>query len=257
MSIPDTPVPDNLTSDTAINDPAIPSKCSSFIKGIFDSLPIVVSCISISFTFRLNAVKLGFTSSEAISGKKTAIWVFGLTDEVFAAATTKLIKNQRNRSENWLVAIAICLWLPWVLGTVSGALLGNSHLDSYPAVEATMTFMLSAILAGIVTGCLVALIQAHITQLGKKSSLLLGDNRTPGKKIGKTGIILNSIGVASICSLLIVAGLADVIQEHNKFFPTLIGCFIIYVFFYKTHSIIFSTLSRSANFGLTFKVFMN
>ncbi|REF28960.1 putative branched-subunit amino acid permease [Xenorhabdus cabanillasii] len=253
MPIPDTPVPDNLTSDTAINDPAIPSKCSSFIKGIFDSLPIVISCIFISFTFRLSSVKLGFTSPEAVSGKKTAIWAFGSADEVFTAATTKLIKDQRNRSENWMVAIAICLWLHWVLGTVSGTLLGNSHLNSYPAVEATITFMLSAILAEIVIGCLAALIQAHITQLGKKSSLRPGANRTPGKKMGKIDIILNSIGVASICSLLI----PDVIQEHNKLFPTLIGCFIIYVFRYKTRSIIFSTLSRSAIFGLTFKVFMN
>ncbi|WP_340620753.1 hypothetical protein [Xenorhabdus siamensis] len=157
---------DNLTSGTAINAPAIPSKCSSFIKGIFDSLAI--SYISISFTFGLSAIKSGFTSLEVISGKKATTWAFGLTGEIFAKA-----------------------------------------------------------------------------------------NRTAGKKIGKIGIVLGSIGVVSICSLLIVAGIPVVIQEHNKLFSTLIGCFISYVFFYKTRSIIFSTLSRSAIFGLTFKVFMN
>ncbi|WP_052189603.1 MULTISPECIES: hypothetical protein [Xenorhabdus] len=165
MSIPDTPVPDGLTSGTAINDPAIPNKCSSFIKGIFDSLPIVISYISISFTFGLSAIK---SSLEAISDKKTATWAFGLTDKIFTRA-----------------------------------------------------------------------------------------NQTPGKKIGKIGIVLDSIGVASICSLLIVAGNADMMREHNKLFLTLIGCLIICVCFYKTRSISISTLSRSDIFGLTFKVFMN
>ncbi|WP_245759094.1 AzlD domain-containing protein [Xenorhabdus koppenhoeferi] len=46
-------------------------------------------------------------------------------------------------------------------------------------------------------------------------------------------------------------------KEHHKFFPTLIGCLAICFFFYKTRSIIVSTLSGAIVFGIIFKVFMN
>ncbi|CDG16951.1 AzlC family ABC transporter permease [Xenorhabdus doucetiae] len=150
---------------------------------------------------------LRYRIKQQLSNKKTVIWAFGLTDEVFAAATTKLIKDQRSWSENWMVAIAICSWLSWVLGTVAGAILGNGYLSSYPAVEAAMTFMLPAlflsfllasfkkqntycvtasllgalmgitffsipiaILAGIVGGCLAALLQTKNAQLNINTS---------------------------------------------------------------------------------------
>ncbi|MBI6548389.1 AzlC family ABC transporter permease [Xenorhabdus sp. VLS] len=150
---------------------------------------------------------LRYRIKQTLSKKKTAIWAFSLTDEVFAAATTKLIKDQRSWSENWMVAIAICSWLSWVFGTVAGTILGNGYLDSYPAVEAAMTFMLPAlflsfllasfkkqntycvtaallgaligitffsipiaILAGIMGGCLAALLPAKNTQLNNNTS---------------------------------------------------------------------------------------
>ncbi|WP_086113721.1 AzlC family ABC transporter permease [Xenorhabdus beddingii] len=150
---------------------------------------------------------LRYRIKQTLSGKKTVIWAFGLTDEVFAAATAKLIKDQRSWSENWMVAIASCSWLSWVLGTVAGAVLGNGYLDSYPAVEAAMTFMLPAlflsfllasfkkqnsycvtaallgallgivffsipiaILAGIMGGCSAALLQAKNAQLNNRTS---------------------------------------------------------------------------------------
>nr|WP_256548338.1 L-valine transporter subunit YgaH [Xenorhabdus bovienii] len=87
--------------------------------------------------------------------------------------------------------------------------------------------------------------------------LRFGVNRSPMTKAGNTGVVLDSIGIASICSLLIVSGIPDVIREHNKFFPTLIGCLIICLLFYKTRSISIATLSGATVFGLTFKVFMN
>ncbi|AOM40892.1 L-valine transporter subunit YgaH [Xenorhabdus hominickii] len=87
--------------------------------------------------------------------------------------------------------------------------------------------------------------------------LRLGANRSPAGKAGNTGVILDSIGIASICSLLIVSGIPDVMQEHKKLFPTLIGCLTICLFFYKTRSISISTLSGATVFGIIFKVFMN
>ncbi|AVF37159.1 AzlC family ABC transporter permease [Rahnella sikkimica] len=80
-----------------------------------------------------------------LSGKKTALWAFGLTDEVFAAATAKLVRDKRSWSENWMCGIALSSWLSWVFGTAVGALFGQGPLENYPAVEAALGFMLPAL----------------------------------------------------------------------------------------------------------------
>ncbi|WP_371734394.1 AzlC family ABC transporter permease [Brenneria sp. hezel4-2-4] len=76
---------------------------------------------------------------------KTALWAFGLTDEVFAAAAARLARNNRCWSENWMLGVAASSWLSWSLGTAVGALSGNGPLEDYPAVEAALSFMLPAL----------------------------------------------------------------------------------------------------------------
>ncbi|WP_455814135.1 AzlC family ABC transporter permease [Pseudomonas graminis] len=83
--------------------------------------------------------------TQALNPHKTPFWAFGLTDEVFAAATAKLYRDGRRWSENWMLGMALCSWLSWVLGTVAGAFSGNGLLDNYPAVEGALTFMLPAL----------------------------------------------------------------------------------------------------------------
>jgi len=80
-----------------------------------------------------------------LSRRKTALWAFGLTDEVFSAAIAKLIKDNRRWSENWMISVAACSWGAWVLGTAAGALCGDGPLNAYPALEAALTFMLPAL----------------------------------------------------------------------------------------------------------------
>ena len=80
-----------------------------------------------------------------LSPGKTALWVFGLTDEVFAAATARLMRNNRSWSENWILGIALCSWLSWVAGTALGALFGNGPLEQFPVIEASLAFMLPAL----------------------------------------------------------------------------------------------------------------
>lgn len=80
-----------------------------------------------------------------LNGRKTAVWAFGLTDEVFSAALARLIKDNRRWSENWMISVAACSWFSWVLGTIIGALSGNGPLDAYPAVAAALAFMLPAL----------------------------------------------------------------------------------------------------------------
>ncbi|WP_253926695.1 AzlC family ABC transporter permease [Dickeya dadantii] len=76
---------------------------------------------------------------------KTAWWAFGLTDEVFAAATARLARDNRRWSEPWMLGVALSAWLSWVAGTVIGAVFGNGPLEGYPAVEAALAFMLPAL----------------------------------------------------------------------------------------------------------------
>ncbi|STW79694.1 AzlC family protein [Klebsiella michiganensis] len=64
----------------------------------------------------------------ALSKKKTAVWAFGLTDEVFAAATAKLVRDNRRWSENWMIGIALMSWASWVFGTLIGAYSGSGLL---------------------------------------------------------------------------------------------------------------------------------
>ena len=42
---------------------------------------------------------------QRLQKSKTALWAFGLTDEVFAAATAKLVRNNRRWSENWMLGL--------------------------------------------------------------------------------------------------------------------------------------------------------
>ncbi|TKI05293.1 AzlC family ABC transporter permease [Martelella alba] len=97
-----------------------------------------------------------------LSGRKTAIWAFGLTDEVFTAAIAKLIRDNRRWSENWMISVAACAWGSWVAGTVLGALSGNGRLNAYPAVEAALTFMLPALFLSFL-----------LAAVGRRQSLVL------------------------------------------------------------------------------------
>ena len=44
-----------------------------------------------------------------------------------------------------MIGIALCSWLSWVVGTAVGAVFGNGPLKAYPAIEASLTFMLPAL----------------------------------------------------------------------------------------------------------------
>ncbi|NDL63949.1 AzlC family ABC transporter permease [Acerihabitans arboris] len=139
----------------------------------------------------------------ALSPRKTALWAFGLTDEVFSAAIARLIKDNRRWSENWMISVAACSWLSWVIGTAAGALSGNGPLDDYPAVEAALSFMLPAlflsfllaafqrrqslVLAASLTGALAGLLLMSIPMAilagigGGCVGALLGPALKPGK----------------------------------------------------------------------------
>ncbi|SVW18257.1 AzlC family protein [Klebsiella pneumoniae] len=188
---------------------ALPERVATVGEGVKDSLPIVISYLPVAFAFGLNATRLGFTPLESLffsciiyAGASqfviTAMLAAGSSLWV-AAATARLVRDNRRWSENWMLGLAFTSWASWVCGTLAGAWSGNGLLVDYPAVEAALGFMLpalfmsfllasfqrqqslcvtaalagalggillfsipAAILAGIVCGCLTALLQAML-----------------------------------------------------------------------------------------------
>ncbi|HEI8867712.1 L-valine transporter subunit YgaH [Serratia sp. AKBS12] len=78
----------------------------------------------------------------------------------------------------------------------------------------------------------------------------------PGLKRGKTALLLDSIGIASICALLVVSSAPVVMREPDKLLPTLVGFAALSLCFYRSKSIIFSTLVGALLFGVTLKILM-
>jgi len=73
---------------------------------------------------------------------------------------------------------------------------------------------------------------------------------------GMTGLLLDSIGIASICALLVVSSLPEILQHHDRLVPTLLGFGLLCITFYFTRSIIFSTLLSALGYGVTWKLLM-
>ena len=87
----------------------------------------------------------------ALNKKKTALWAFGLTDEVFAAATARLVRDNRRWSENWMLGLAFTSWASWVCGTLAGAWSGNGLLVAHEDAQ-SLADALALVLTQVETG---------------------------------------------------------------------------------------------------------
>ncbi|MEL4012616.1 L-valine transporter subunit YgaH [Dryocola clanedunensis] len=86
--------------------------------------------------------------------------------------------------------------------------------------------------------------------------LRLRANATRPAKRGATGVLLDSIGIASICALLVVSCAPEIMQDGRRLLPTLVGFAVLGVSFYKTRSIIIPTLLSALGYGLAWKLMM-
>lgn len=137
--------------------------------------------------------------TRSLNKKKTAVWAFGLTDEVFAAATAKLVRDNRRWTENWMLGIAFCSWLSWVAGTLIGAYSGNGLLVDYPAVEAALSFMLPALFMSFL-----------LASFQRKQSLSVAASLAGAL----AGVTLFSIPAAILAG--IVCGCLTAVAEHLR-----------------------------------------
>ena len=101
---------------------------------------------------------------------------------------------------------------------------------------------------------LIGVLVGTVNFLFRYLPLRLGTSRASGSlKRGKVGAVLDSIGIASICALLIVSSVPEIQQHTNKLLPTLVGCLTLTLCFYQTRSIVVSTLLGAFCYGIAFK----
>lgn len=77
--------------------------------------------------------------------KKTALWSWGLTDEVFASGMIKLSQRRQEWSESWMLGLSLFSWLSWATGSLLGGLFADQvrHLPQF--LQAALDFLLPAL----------------------------------------------------------------------------------------------------------------
>ncbi|WP_058913441.1 L-valine transporter subunit YgaH [Entomohabitans teleogrylli] len=104
------------------------------------------------------------------------------------------------------------------------------------------------LLLGLLVGC--------ANYLFRYLPLRLGGNTRPSTQRGAVHILLDSIGIASICALLVVSSAPEVMHDARRLLPTLVGFAILGTSFWKLRSIITPTLLSALGYGITWKLMM-
>lgn len=81
------------------------------------------------------------------------IWAWGLTDEVFGAAIGTLARGRRF-SESFMFGLGLAAYAAWISGTAIGAAAGGGALENWPALEAGLGFMLTALFLALLLSIL-------------------------------------------------------------------------------------------------------
>ena len=103
---------------------------------------------------------------------------------------------------------------------------------------------------------LVCLLVGTVNYLFRYLPLRLGSRQKSGLKNGPLSRVLDSIGIASICALLVVSGAPDVMRDPQRLLPSLAGFVLLTLIFWATKSIIIATLTGAVTYGLVFKVML-
>ena len=69
---------------------------------------------------------------------------------------------------------------------------------------------------------------------------------------GPVSVLLDTIGIASICALLVVSSVPEILADAHRL--TLTGFLVLGAAFWKTRSIIIPTLLSALAYGLAWKI---
>ena len=92
-------------------------------------------------------------AGEGASTGRAWAWAWGLTDEVFGQALGALARGQKF-SESYMFGLGLGAYASWVAGTVVGAYAGGGALESWPAANAGLGFMLPALFLALLLSIL-------------------------------------------------------------------------------------------------------
>ena len=81
--------------------------------------------------------------------KKTAVWAWGLTDEVFASGMIKLSQRRQEWSESWMLGLSLFSWLSWATGSFLGGGLAIQDSNLPQFVQAAVNFLLPALFRSV------------------------------------------------------------------------------------------------------------
>ncbi|GIX24784.1 MAG: hypothetical protein KatS3mg122_2015 [Caldimonas sp.] len=79
------------------------------------------------------------------SARVSSTLAFGLTDEVFACAATRLPGLPPERRAGWLAGLQAGAYGAWIAGTALGAAAGAQWIDRFPLLREALQFMLPAL----------------------------------------------------------------------------------------------------------------
>lgn len=76
---------------------------------------------------------------------RSSFWLaFGLTDEVFATAATRMGSIAQDQRTDWYIGLQMGAYLSWVAGTAMGGAVGVEALSRIPALNDALSFVLPA-----------------------------------------------------------------------------------------------------------------
>ena len=99
---------------------------------------------------------------------------------------------------------------------------------------------------GVVVGC--------VNYLFRYLPLRLRAGNARPTRRGPIGVLLDTIGIASICALLVVSSVPEILADAHRLAPTLTGFLVLGAAFWKTRSIIVPTLLSAFAYGLAWKI---
>jgi 4-azaleucine resistance transporter AzlC len=118
---------------------------------------------------------------------RLAVAAFGLTDEVFAVASTMLPRRPPAANPSRLLGLGVGAYVSWALGTWIGAVAGSAVVDALPSLAPALSFALPALFVAL------------LVSLARSAGPATGGARSP-----VTGAILVA---AAVATTLYVTGL--------------------------------------------------
>lgn len=101
---------------------------------------------------------------------------------------------------------------------------------------------------------IIGLLAGGVNFLFRYLPLRFSTRQDSNAKRGLAGVLLDTIGIASICALLVVSSTPDVLHHPRHLVPVLTGFALLAITFVRTRSIVLPTLISAVGYGVAWKL---